>query len=81
MAHERETRPIEPERIAPAHCSWQRLLDADGTARLAAMNLLLHGIGRANGETSSRSRTRSWPIPAAAGPSSSPTRPSAGSRR
>ncbi|MGY1640749.1 N-6 DNA methylase [Geodermatophilus sp. SYSU D00703] len=32
MAHERETRPLKPERIVPAHCSWQRLLDADGDA-------------------------------------------------
>ncbi|MEH0984693.1 class I SAM-dependent DNA methyltransferase [Micromonospora sp. CPCC 205556] len=30
MAHERETRPLKPERIVPPHCSWQRLLDADG---------------------------------------------------
>lgn len=30
MAHERETRPLAPERIVPAQCSWQRLLDADG---------------------------------------------------
>jgi hypothetical protein len=30
MAHARETRPLKPERIVPAHCSWQRLLDADG---------------------------------------------------
>jgi type I restriction enzyme M protein len=30
MAHEREHRKLMPERIVPAHCSWQRLLDADG---------------------------------------------------
>jgi type I restriction-modification system DNA methylase subunit len=30
MAHERETRALKPERIVPPHCSWQRLLDADG---------------------------------------------------
>jgi type I restriction enzyme M protein len=30
MAHERETRPIRPERIVPPSCSWQKLLDADG---------------------------------------------------
>ncbi|MFI7279901.1 N-6 DNA methylase [Micromonospora chersina] len=30
MAYERETRPLKPERIVPPHCSWQRLLDADG---------------------------------------------------
>ncbi|MEV4511372.1 class I SAM-dependent DNA methyltransferase [Dactylosporangium sp. NPDC049525] len=30
MAHEREIRPLRGERIVPEHCSWQRLLDADG---------------------------------------------------
>ncbi|HZN72890.1 MAG TPA: class I SAM-dependent DNA methyltransferase [Micromonosporaceae bacterium] len=30
MAHEREIRPLKSERIVPEHCSWQRLLDADG---------------------------------------------------
>lgn len=30
MAHERETRPLKPEQIVPADCSWQRLLDSDG---------------------------------------------------
>ncbi len=30
MAHEREHRPLKPERILPPDCSWQRLLDADG---------------------------------------------------
>ena len=30
MAHERETRPLNPERIIPKDCSWQRLLDSDG---------------------------------------------------
>jgi type I restriction enzyme M protein len=30
MAHERETRPLNPEKIVPADCSWQRLLDNDG---------------------------------------------------
>ncbi|MGC4874971.1 N-6 DNA methylase [Micromonospora sp. DT43] len=30
MAHERETRSFMRERIVPSHCSWQRLLDADG---------------------------------------------------
>jgi type I restriction-modification system DNA methylase subunit len=30
MAHERETRALNPERIVPENCSWQRLLDADG---------------------------------------------------
>ena len=30
MAHEREHRPLNPEKIVPADCSWQRLLDNDG---------------------------------------------------
>ena len=30
MAHERETRALNPEKIVPKDCSWQRLLDADG---------------------------------------------------
>jgi len=30
MAHERETRPLNPERIVPKECSWQKLLDTDG---------------------------------------------------
>ena len=30
MAHERETRPLNPEMIVPKDCSWQRLLDSDG---------------------------------------------------
>jgi type I restriction enzyme M protein len=30
MAHERETRPLRPERIVPPVYSWQRLLDSDG---------------------------------------------------
>ena len=30
MAHERETRPLNPETIVPTDCSWQRLIDNDG---------------------------------------------------
>jgi type I restriction enzyme M protein len=30
MAHERETRALNPEKIVPKECSWQLLLDADG---------------------------------------------------
>jgi type I restriction enzyme M protein len=30
MAHERETRALNPERIVPKDCSWQLLLDAEG---------------------------------------------------
>ncbi|MEJ7690635.1 MAG: hypothetical protein WKF76_09540 [Nocardioidaceae bacterium] len=31
MAHERATRPLNPQQIVPADYSWQQLLDADGT--------------------------------------------------
>jgi len=30
MAHERETRVLNPEKIVPKDCSWQLLLDAEG---------------------------------------------------
>ena len=30
MAHERENRPLNPEKIVPKSCSWQLLLDAEG---------------------------------------------------
>jgi type I restriction enzyme M protein len=30
MAHERETRPLNPDKIVPKECSWQRLLDSKG---------------------------------------------------
>lgn len=30
MAHERETRELNPEKIVPKECSWQLLLDAEG---------------------------------------------------
>jgi type I restriction enzyme M protein len=30
MAHERETRALNPEKIVPKECSWQSLLDAEG---------------------------------------------------
>jgi len=30
MAHERETRALNPEKIVPKECSWQLLLDAEG---------------------------------------------------
>ena len=30
MAHERETRTLNPEKIVPSDCSWQLLLDSEG---------------------------------------------------
>jgi len=53
----------------------------DGTARLAAMNLILHGIGNPMVLVSSRSRTRCWLIRATVTPWCCPTRPSVGSPR
>jgi type I restriction enzyme M protein len=32
MAHERETRALNPENIVPKECSWQKLLDSEGDA-------------------------------------------------
>ncbi|MDP2286984.1 MAG: class I SAM-dependent DNA methyltransferase [Actinomycetota bacterium] len=49
MAHERETRPLNPERIVPADCSWQRLLDADGEELEKTYRHILETLGRARG--------------------------------
>ncbi len=49
MAHERETRPIKPERIVPAHCSWQRLLDADGDDLELTYRHILEDLAREPG--------------------------------
>ena len=45
MAHERENRPLQPEQIVPANCSWQRLLDADGDDLEAVAAALEQGAG------------------------------------
>ena len=49
MAHERETRPLKPERIVPAHCSWQRLLDADGDELELTYRHILEDLARQPG--------------------------------
>ncbi len=49
MAHEREARPIRPERIVPAHCSWQRLLDADGDDLEVTYRHILEELSRRPG--------------------------------
>jgi type I restriction enzyme M protein len=49
MAHERETRPINPERIVPEDCSWQRLLDADGEALESIYRGILEELARQPG--------------------------------
>ncbi len=49
MAHERETRRLNPERIVPPHCSWQRLLDADGDDLEISYRHILEDLGRQTG--------------------------------
>ncbi len=49
MAHERETRPVRPERVVPAHCSWQRLLDADGDELEVTYRHILETLGKQQG--------------------------------
>jgi len=49
MAHERESRPLKPERIVPAECSWQRLLDADGDELETTYRHILEQLGRQPG--------------------------------
>jgi type I restriction enzyme M protein len=50
MAHERETRKINPEKgIVPEDCSWQRLLDADGSQLEDTYNYILSTLGKQKG--------------------------------
>jgi type I restriction enzyme M protein len=49
MAHERETRSLKPERIVPAHCSWQRLLDAEGDDLEVTYRHILEDLARQPG--------------------------------
>jgi type I restriction enzyme M protein len=49
MAHERETRPLKPERIVPPHCSWQRLLDAEGDELEVTYRHILEDLARQPG--------------------------------
>ena len=49
MAHERETRRLKPERIVPPHCSWQRLLDADGDELEITYRHILEDLAREPG--------------------------------
>jgi type I restriction enzyme M protein len=49
MAHERETRPLKPERIVPSECSWQRLLDADGDELETTYRHILEQLARQPG--------------------------------
>jgi len=49
MAHERENRPLKPERIVPTECSWQRLLDADGDELETTYRHILEQLARQPG--------------------------------
>ncbi|MGY1748830.1 N-6 DNA methylase [Modestobacter sp. SYSU DS0511] len=49
MAHEREARPLRPERIVPADCSWQLLLDADGDDLEVTYRHILEKLSRQSG--------------------------------
>jgi len=49
MAHERETRPLNPETIVPAGCSWQRLLDTDGDELEVTYRTILETLAKQPG--------------------------------
>jgi len=49
MAHERETRPVNAERIVPRQCSWQHLLDADGDELERTYRRILEDLGKERG--------------------------------
>jgi type I restriction enzyme M protein len=49
MAHERQTRALNPERIVPRDCSWQRLLDADGQELEQTYRYILETLARQPG--------------------------------
>ena len=46
MAHERANRPINPEKIVPDDCSWQRLLDEDATELEATYRYILETLAK-----------------------------------
>ena len=49
MALERETRPLNPETIVPADCSWQRLLDTDGDELEVTYRTILETLAKQSG--------------------------------
>jgi len=49
MAHERETRPLNPEKIVPKDCSWQRLLDNDGDDLEVTYRHILESLSKQSG--------------------------------
>ncbi|WP_207208427.1 HsdM family class I SAM-dependent methyltransferase [Nocardioides glacieisoli] len=49
MAHERATRKLNPQQIVPAHYSWQRLLDSEGTELEVVYTEILVGLAQQPG--------------------------------
>ena len=49
MAHERATRPLNPETIVSDDCSWQRLLDTDGDELETTYRSMLETLARQPG--------------------------------
>ena len=49
MAHEKETRALNPEKIVPSDCSWQLLLDAEGAALEKTYKGILETLARQTG--------------------------------
>ena len=49
MAHERETRALNPEVIIPKDCSWQLLLDAEGVELESTYKEILETLSRQSG--------------------------------
>ena len=49
MAHERETRPLNPEKLVPSDCSWQRLLDNDGDQLEVTYRHILETLAKETG--------------------------------
>lgn len=49
MAHERESRPLNPEKIVPKECSWQRLLDNDGDQLEVTYRHILETLAKQSG--------------------------------
>jgi len=49
MAHERETRALNPEVIVPKDCSWQKLLDTEGDALEKTYKNILETLSKQSG--------------------------------
>lgn len=49
MAHERETRALNPEKIVPKECSWQLLLDAEGQQLEKTYKVILETLAKQSG--------------------------------